>query len=154
IRAFGFPVSPAFAAAQPEELTAPGPRDPIRILYIINTGKRKTGRALDRLLEIPNTQLTITVGRDAELKEKLVRRMERFKGRVRILGWTNEMPRLLMRHHLVVTKAGGATIQEAIAARCPMILNQIIPGQEDGNARLVLSSGIGAVALKNRDAAG
>ena len=60
IRAFGFPVSPTFAALQSEELTAPGTGGPIKILYIINTGKKKAGRALDRLLEIPNTQLTIT----------------------------------------------------------------------------------------------
>ena len=42
-----------------------------------------------------------------------------------------------MTHHLVISKAGGATVQEAIAARCPMIVNQVIPGQEEGNARLI-----------------
>ena len=44
----------------------------VKILYIINTGKKKSGKAIDRLLEIPRVHLTITVGRDAELKEKLV----------------------------------------------------------------------------------
>src|SRR5208282_6936028 len=95
--------------------------------------------------------LTITVGRDAELKEKLARRTEKYAGRVRLLGWTNQMPRLMLTHHLVVTKAGGATVQEAIAARCPMILNQVIPGQEDGNAQLVRELNAGVVAEKNRE---
>jgi histidinol phosphatase-like PHP family hydrolase len=63
------------------------------------------------------------------------------------------MPRLMATHHIVITKAGGATVQEAIAGRCPMILNQVIPGQEDGNARLVEQLDVGEVAEKNREVA-
>jgi hypothetical protein len=55
------------------------PRHAYKILYIINTGKKKCGKAIDRLLEIPNTHLTITVGRDAELKEKTVAADEGFR---------------------------------------------------------------------------
>jgi UDP-N-acetylglucosamine:LPS N-acetylglucosamine transferase/predicted metal-dependent phosphoesterase TrpH len=153
IKVFGFPVSPVFAemgAGGAPELKA-GP--PHKILYIVSTGKKKTGKAIDRLLEIPGTRLTITVGRDAELKEKLSRRVEEFGERAQVLGWTNQMPRLLLTHHLVITKAGGATVQEAIAGRCPMILNQVLPGQEDGNARLVEQADVGVVAEKNREAA-
>jgi UDP-N-acetylglucosamine:LPS N-acetylglucosamine transferase len=153
IRSFGFPVSPVFAEEPASALSVPEGTAPRRILYIINTGKKKTGKAIDRLLEVPHTHLTITVGRDAELKEKLLKRTGRFGGRVRILGWTNQMPRLMLNHHLVVTKAGGATVQEAIAARCPMILNQVVPGQEEGNARLVQQTDVGVVAEKNRDTA-
>ena len=63
-----------------------------------------------------------------------------------ILGWTNEIPRLLMTHHVLVSKAGGATTQEALAARCPMIVNQIVPGQEEGNYELLRRHGIGDFA--------
>jgi processive 1,2-diacylglycerol beta-glucosyltransferase len=153
IKAFGFPVNPLFAEKDQEIAQAPEADGPIKILYIINAGKKKSGKAVDRLLEVPRVHLTITVGRDAELKEKLLRRMERFGDRVRVLGWTNQMPRLMLTHHLVVTKAGGATVQEAIAARCPMILNQVIPGQEDGNAQLVKELDAGVVAEKNREVA-
>ena len=153
IKAFGFPVSPVFAemkaGGRPELECVP----PFKILYIINTGKKKCGKAIDRLLEIPGTRLTVTVGRDAELKERLSRRAKEYDGRVQVLGWTNQMPRLMLTHHLVVTKAGGATVQEAIAGRCPMILNQVLPGQEEGNARLVEQADVGVVAEKNREAA-
>jgi processive 1,2-diacylglycerol beta-glucosyltransferase len=153
VNAFGFPVNPIFAEKDQEMVQAPEADGPIKVLYIINTGKKKSGKAVDRLLEIPRVHLTITVGRDAELKEKLMRRTERFGERVRVLGWTNQMPRLMLTHHLVVTKAGGATVQEAIAARCPIILNQVIPGQEDGNAQLVKELDAGVVAEKNREVA-
>jgi processive 1,2-diacylglycerol beta-glucosyltransferase len=46
----------------------------------------------------------------------------------------------------VISKAGGATTQEAIAARCPMIVNQIVPGQEEGNYELLRRTGAGALA--------
>jgi processive 1,2-diacylglycerol beta-glucosyltransferase len=98
------------------------------------------------LLEIPNLDLTITTGRNAGLNAKLTHRLRDFSNRVQILGWTNEMPQLLMSHHLLIGKAGGATVQETIAAACPMIINQVIPGQEEGNARLIEMLGGGAVA--------
>ena len=153
IKAFGFPVNPFFAENREQSLAPSEEGGPLKILYVINTGKKKSGKAVDRLLENPRVHLTITVGRDAELKEKLVRRAETFGERVRVLGWTNQMPRLMLTHHLVVTKAGGATVQEAIAGQCPMILNQVIPGQEDGNAQLVRELDVGVVAEKNREVA-
>jgi len=61
------------------------------------------------------------------------------------------MPQLMQSHHLIVGKAGGATVQEAIAARCPMIVNQVIPGQEEGNARLIEQFNLGAVAGSRRE---
>ncbi len=113
--------------------------------------RKRRARSIDRLLDISDTQLTITVGRDAELKAKLMERTREYGDRVRIFGWTNQMPQLMLSSHLVIGKAGGACVQEAIAARCPMIVNQVIPGQEEGNARLITEYGLGAVAERNRE---
>ena len=152
IRTLGFPVSPVFAENL-NTLPPPVGDEPRRVLYIINTGKKKAGKAVDRLLELDNVHLTLTVGRDAELRAKLVERTRHHLDRVRILGWTNQMPELMMSHHLVIGKAGGATVQEAIAARCPMIVNQVIPGQEEGNAELIWRYHLGAIAEKNKEVA-
>jgi UDP-N-acetylglucosamine:LPS N-acetylglucosamine transferase len=151
LRTLGFPVSHLFNEAPPAAVTPPTYGELRRILYVISTGKKKAGKAIDRLLEIPDTQLTITVGRDAELKARLLEQTEHYAERVRVLGWTNQMPQLLLSSHLVIGKAGGAIVQEAIAARCPMIVNQVIPGQEEGNARLIGEYGLGAVAERNRE---
>src|SRR6185312_6053676 len=83
----------------------------------------------------------------------LIERTQDFGDRAKILGWTNQMPELMMSHHLVISKAGGATVQEAIAARCPMIVNQVIPGQEEGNAELITKFNLGAVVEKNKEVA-
>jgi len=147
----GFPVSPQFALERPADPVPPRKGERRKVLYIINTGKKKCGKVIDELLKIDNLDLTITVGRDAELKAKLKERTREHGTRVKILGWTNQMPRLLMTHHLVIGKAGGAIVQEAIAARCPMIVNQVIPGQEEGNATLIESLGVGMIAAKRKE---
>jgi processive 1,2-diacylglycerol beta-glucosyltransferase len=154
VRVLGFPVS--HLLTQPSRNPPPVPAQGVarRILYIINTGKKKAGKVMERLLELPDTHLTITVGRDAELKAELLGRFARHSEHVAIFGWTNLMPQLMQQSHLVITKAGGATVQEAIAARCPLIINQVIPGQEEGNARLVQQYGLGAVADRNREVPG
>jgi UDP-N-acetylglucosamine:LPS N-acetylglucosamine transferase len=146
IKPLGFPVSPVFARGPGFPVAAPVNGAHPKILYVINTGKSRAGHSLLRLLEIPNLNLTITTGRNAALKARLTHRLRDFSNRVQILGWTDEMPQLLMSHHMLIGKAGGATVQETIAAACPMIINQVIPGQEEGNAHLIEMLGGGAVA--------
>jgi UDP-N-acetylglucosamine:LPS N-acetylglucosamine transferase len=146
IKPLGFPVSPLFARGPESPLAPPGKGVRPKILYVINTGKSRAGRSLEQLLQIRDLDLTITAGRNAALKSRLTHRLRDYGSRVRVLGWTNQMPQLLMSHHLLIGKAGGATVQETIAAACPMIVNQVIPGQEEGNARLIEMLGGGVVA--------
>ena len=61
------------------------------------------------------------------------------------------MPRLLCENHLLIGKAGGAMVQETIAAGCPMIINHVVSGQEEGNARLIVETNSGAIALSNNE---
>jgi UDP-N-acetylglucosamine:LPS N-acetylglucosamine transferase len=151
IRALGFPVSLQFTEEPALPLRLPVSDEPRKILYVIGTGKKKAGKVIERLLALTDTELTITCGRDAELKTDLLERTSEYKDRVHVLGWTNQMPKLLLTHHLVISKAGGAITQEAIAARCPMIVNQVIPGQEEGNAQLIADYKLGAVVARNRE---
>src|SRR5208283_2166698 len=48
IKILGFPVNPAFAKP-PADLRPPVGREPRRVLYVINTGKKKAGKTIDRL---------------------------------------------------------------------------------------------------------
>ena len=148
ILTFGFPVSPRFATLAKEQPTdaALTPNTPRRIFYMIHHGKKKAGSIIEQMLKIPNTHLTIACGADAGLKGRLIDRTSRFVDRVRVVGWTNQIPEILAASHVVITKAGGAIVQEALAASCPIIVNQVLPGQEEGNARLIELLGIGGIA--------
>jgi len=54
---------------------------------------------------------------------------------------------MMHENHLLIGKAGGATVQETIAAKCPMIINHVVAGQEQGNARLIVETNSGVIAL-------
>ena len=155
IRITGFPVSPVFAQPRKAGYEKDARRVAARpkVLYAINTGKAQTGKMLHRLLALNHLELTITTGRNEDLRTRLTRQLREYGHRVRILGWTDQMPHLLMSHDLLIAKAGGAMVQETIAACCPMIINQIIPGQEEGNASLIESIGAGAIACRQKDVA-
>ncbi|MDO8541800.1 MAG: galactosyldiacylglycerol synthase [Opitutaceae bacterium] len=147
LHVLGFPVAPFFAARAPQLAPADLATGATpRVLYIVNSGTRHAAETARKLLASPRWEITCTVGRDEALRHELQQLARHRAPRTEILGWTDEMPRLLMTHHVVVSKAGGATTQEAIAARCPMIVNQIVPGQEEGNYELLRRHGIGALA--------
>src|SRR5262249_32013504 len=144
LRVFGFPVSPRFAAL-PNRSSGP----PWRILQIINAGQGLAAHLTPWLARIPNSQLTVTVGRDEKLRRNVESIRDTSAQKFTIIGWTTELPELLATHHILVSKAGGATVQETIAAACPIIINQVVPGQEEGNAQLITQTNSGAVALTN-----
>ena len=138
IHALGFPVPPRFADPRPPR-PAPGRDCAARVLYMINAGKDRAPAAVERLLRL-DVHLTVTVGRDETLRAQL-EEIAREAGReIEILCWTDRMPELVMSHHLLIGKAGGATVQEAIAAQTPMLITQVVPGQEEGNAQLVFEN--------------
>lgn len=143
----GFPVTPFFSDhadefAPPNLAAGAAPR----VLYIINSGTQHAEETARRLLAEPDWEVTCAVGRDERLRRSLTLLAAKRSRPAQVLGWTNQIPRLLMTHHVLVSKAGGATTQEAIAARCPMIVNQIVPGQEEGNYELLRRHGVGALA--------
>lgn len=143
----GFPVSPAFETlaarcAPPDLASGSVPR----VLQMLNSGTRDGEAIALRLLRETEWHLTLAVGRDEGLRQRLQRMAEGRLAPTTVLGWTDRMPELLMTHHAVIGKAGGATTQEALAARCPMVVHQIVPGQEEGNYRLIEKRGCGAYA--------
>jgi len=141
----GFPVPRSFAA-MPKVDTPPAPGQPWQVLYVINSGHHLAPGIVSALLDLPNIKLIATVGKDEELGKSLAEVAHK-KGRLlEIYGWTQELPRLMAESHLLISKAGGATVQEALAARTPMIITQIVPGQEEGNARLLIEKGAGLFA--------
>ena len=146
VRSFGFPVSPVFA--EPGEFRPP-PSDENgrRVLFIINAANSAAPDLVRRLAHLPQIQLTVTVGRHAGLKLSVEKIRETVTQQFEAVAWSDELPRLLRANHLVISKAGGATVQEAMCASCPIIVNHVIPGQEEGNARYIMETRSGTIAL-------
>ena len=150
LRVLGFPVSAKYAAGGLPERPDPTGPEGRRVLYMINAGRSGAAETVRRLLELRDIQLTVTVGRDMEMYamvERAIAAHDRTRRPVKLIGWTSEVPGLLASHHLLISKAGGATTQETIAAGCPMVVSQIAPGQEEGNAQLLVDNGAGCLGL-------
>lgn len=148
IHAAGFPVPVRFT--RPPDEARPEPlRDgaPAKILLMAGTAARDTVKTARAIAALPGVELTVTVGRNAGLGETVRHALADTGHRATILGWTDAMPDLLRAHHIVLGKAGGATTHETLAARTPFIMTHVLPGQEEGNARLITRLGVGEVAL-------
>lgn len=142
IHVFGFPVSRAFEDLQP----APPP-DGGEWKVILFPGGRlsHTIESLDALGAIENLSITVITGRRRSIFRSLQDAGLPHRGE--LVGWTDEMPKLMSTHHIFIGKAGGATVQEAIAAQIPFLVSHVVPGQEEGNISLIEQTGIGALAV-------
>ncbi|GAB4181161.1 MAG: glycosyltransferase [Terrimicrobiaceae bacterium] len=150
IHVTGFPVPMIFSSLAFQTRPAPAPDGPWKVLFMANFTPHLITRQVRKLLEIPQVRLTVTTGNNTSLHTDL-ERITNAGDRLELVGWTPEMPHLMASHHLLVCKAGGATVQEALAASLPLLIARVTPGQEEGNARLVSGRGAGAVASSPED---
>src|SRR5437764_1615944 len=146
-KVFGFPVSPKFADFT-KDRQLPANNSKPRVLYMIHAATRGAPE-LVRLLAKLGVDLTVTIGRADKLRVPIEAAANGHP--IKIVGWTDELPLMLHESHLLIGKGGGATVQETIAARCPMIINHIVAGQEEGNARLILETNSGAIARSTEE---
>ena len=149
----GFPVSPRFLENRPKEFENKLPKE-FKILYTPTSNNLHVASTLRELNHLtdksPNKiSLTIVMGRHSNRLDKIVR-SQAPEGST-IIGWTKRMSELLSASHLIIGKAGGASVQEAMASACPMIIDSMIPGQEEGNAEMITKIGAGIVAFEPKE---
>lgn len=63
-----------------------------------------------------------------------------------IYGYVEEMARMILAADFLICKAGGVIVSEGLAAAKPLLLVEVIPGQEVGNAEWVVQGGAGELA--------
>jgi processive 1,2-diacylglycerol beta-glucosyltransferase len=133
----GFPVSLDFM----DKPTVSMNGNPGRIMYLPSTNVPHAARTLEALRPVlaKGAHLTLPLGKH---KSRLYHTVTRFADSMpglsmECLGWTNQIPKLLQTHDVVICKAGGAILHEALAATCPAVIDYVVPGQEEGNAELL-----------------
>ena len=84
-------------------------------------------------LDIP-MQIVVVTGYNRVLAEKLRIFSETARHKVCIIGYTDQVPALMARATLLISKPGALTISEAMALGLPMLLHEPIPGPETENA--------------------
>ncbi len=89
-------------------------------------------------------QLIVVAGRNRSLQRRL--EAVPWHQPTLITPFVHSMPELMAAADILVTKAGPATISEAVATGLPLVLSGAVPGQEDGNVRFVVRHGLGTYA--------
>lgn len=149
LRVTGFPVPPLFETLRGRR-TAPEPGHPPKVLFLANPGQKNATGIFKELGSVEGIELSAACGRDEELREALQKVASDFEKPIKVEGWMPDLPERLAASHLVVAKAGGATVQECLAAATPLVMSQVIPGQEEGNAELLTKADCGCTATSSK----
>jgi 1,2-diacylglycerol 3-beta-galactosyltransferase len=144
----GYPVHPRFALP-------PAPREEARRALGLDAGRFTAllvggAEGVGPLQEIVEAlalspapwQLVVICGYNEALRERLAGRAGRWAVPVRVEGHVDDMPARMHVADLLLTKAGGSTLSEGLACGLPMLLVNVLPGQEEGNARHFVSLGV------------
>jgi processive 1,2-diacylglycerol beta-glucosyltransferase len=145
IHVTGIPVRSAFDRVA--DLRDPRPGEPVRVL--VTSGGYSVGpiQAIVRSFAgIAGVELTIVCGRAATLESAARDLAHRHGLTANVLGFENDMAARVAEAHIVVGKAGGLTVTEALAAGRPMVIAGAVPGNETINAKLVEAGGAAIIA--------
>ena len=154
IEVFGFPVQfweKGKKEIAPPDLTELPAKARPRILYLVNGARKKAPKLIDRLLDHPEWDLTVCVGRETELDEMAREKAATAPERMEVVGHTRRIPELLRKHHVVISKAEAGIVQEAIAARCPLVVFKLGSGQEEANFSILRESNAGVLGEKPKE---
>ena len=118
-------------------------------------GKTRTVQIFENFVQETknnNIQIIAISGKNPKMKEafQTIVDTNQAEDNVKIIEFSNEVPKLMSISDLVVTKPGGLTTSESLASNLPMVVINPIPGQEEENAEFLESKGI-AVWVKKDD---
>lgn len=93
-------------------------------------------------------QLAIVCGCDTELYQELGQ--QEWHQKVHLYEFSSEMDKMMKASDLMVSKAGGLSVTEALACGLPMVMMNVLPGQEVGNMEFVVKNGAG-IYIEDKD---
>jgi UDP-N-acetylglucosamine:LPS N-acetylglucosamine transferase len=160
------PGAPVAVSAPPVRATfRPGDRDLERdrldlphdaFVALVSCGSLGFGDVADTAKELleahPDVLPVVVCGRNEQLARRLRPLAER-EPRLRLIGWTDEMPAYTVASDVVVTNAGGATGLEALACGRPVLMHRPIAAHGRANAALMAEAGLALVCERDGELA-
>ena len=116
-----------------------------KIPLMLAVGSKRVTSMIDYLNVVNHSGYTIQIVMAAGGDEGLYRKMKDIEWHipVKIYNYCNTLPELMLASDMILTKAGGLITSESLAAGLPMLLCDVLPGQEEGNAKVVEDGGAG-----------
>lgn len=141
ISSTGIPIDPAFAErktkVEARKIVGLNKEQPLVTVAGGGWGLGDLGNIARKIAEIPEKpQVVIVTGTNSEL-EKLLARTFGKKSNIIVKGLVNNIHEYMQASDVMVTKPGGLTTSEGLASGLPMVLFDVIYGQEVWNARFL-----------------
>jgi processive 1,2-diacylglycerol beta-glucosyltransferase len=151
IQVTGIPIFPEFGLVRSLQPAAPGLKT-----VVLMSGGFGVG-PMDRIVRSfagrRGVRLEIVAGRNEPLRAHLRQVVDEVGVDATVHGFVDDVPALLDRAHVVISKPGGLTTCEALAAGRPIVFAGTVPGQESRNLEAVLEAGAGVTVAEPEDAA-
>ena len=123
------------------------------LFTVLAIGSKRVGRLYDALRVLNHSgfplQLVIAAGGDEEFYQRC--QETEWHVEAHVYDFVTEMGTFMRGADCVLGKAGGLTVSESLASGLPLILIDVIPGQETGNANYVISGNAGVLAEEPTD---
>ncbi len=143
----GIPVDPRFApndeprAALRERLELPSDRQ-IALMMAGGLGFGPLERLLRALDEVESPIAAVVIaGRNARMERRVLDAAQSVHYPVRVLRFVENVYDYMHAADVLLTKPGGLSTAEALAAQVPMVLYKPLPGQEERNVRVLTEWG-------------
>lgn len=118
------------------------------LFTLLAIGSKRTEHLYDALRVLNHSgmplQLVVVAGGDHELYQRF--QETEWHVETHCYNFVAEMGFFMRAADCILSKAGGLTVSEALACGLPLILVDVIPGQETGNANHVVSGKAGVMA--------
>lgn len=114
-----------------------------RFTVLAMVGAEGSPRALRNVSRLVNLDLDAQVIAICGHNEDLRRRLTALPGRVpiRTVGFVENVAELMRASDVLLTKAGGVTLAEAFTVGAPVVVHDVLAGQEQGNLEYVRRQG-------------
>lgn len=150
VRVTGIPIDSRFRSLESKEearrrLALQLDRDLVLVMAG-GMGAQVLGNMLERLRGLRcHLHAIIVCGRTPELLQRARKAVADAQGLVsfEVVGYSEEIPRLMAAADLIIGKPGGLTTSEALAAGLPFAVVDPYPLQEEANANYLLEHGAG-----------
>lgn len=149
LRTTGIAINPAFVkeTRSKQELRAElGWAQGIPTALVVGSKRVKNLMAVLHLINHSGLpiQLVLIAGGDDRLFSQL--QSTEWHTATHIYNFVTTMPQFMHAADLIISKAGGLTVTEALACGLPLLLVDVTPGQEEGNAAYIVDRGAGDLA--------
>ena len=160
IKISGMPVHPKFNCATEKDAQAARSAfglNPDKFTVFVNAGFVGGGNIPEIFRELVRGELDVQAiflaGKNENLKREAEAIARTAKFPVRVIGYSDEIEKLMQSANVMISKLGGLTTFEALACRLPIIADTTTPPmpQEAGTVKLIAARGAGILLKKTSD---